>query len=179
MNSKNSNASLVYRCKVFDVYEEDVRLPDGRIVRQTRIDHKPTVSVVPVDREGNLVLIRQYRSAVKKHLLETPAGNMDPGESVEETVQRELAEETGYQAGRLIKLFEGYLVPGYCNEFMYFYLAVDLFEKRLPQDEDEIIEIVKIPLEEALGMLKNGGIFDAKSAVGILMTSDYLKEHKN
>lgn len=179
MNSKNSNASLVYRCRIFDVYEEDVRLPDGRTVRQTRIDHKPTVSVVPVDSQGNLVLIRQYRSAIKKHLLETPAGNMDPGESVEETVQRELAEETGYQAGRLIRLFEGYLVPGYSNEFMYFYLALDLFEKRLPHDEDEVIENVKVPLQEALSMLKNGGIADAKSAVGILMAADYLKEQQN
>ncbi len=173
----NAPQKPVYHCRIFDIYEEDIRLPDGRTVRQTRIDHKPTISAVPVDRDGNLVLIRQYRSAVGRYLLETPAGSIDPAEPVEDAVQRELAEETGYQADRLIKLFEGYLVPGYCNEYMYFYLALDLFEKKLPQDEDEVIEIRRVPVEEALRMLKKGGFEDAKTALGILMAAEYLKQN--
>ena len=178
MGHPGKNApGLVYRCRIFDVYEEDVRFPDGRTVRQTRIDHKPTISVVPVDREGNLILIRQYRSAIDQFLIETPAGGIDPEEPIEEAVQRELAEETGFQAGRLIKLFEGYLVPGYCNEYMYFYLALDLFEKKLPQDEDEVIEISKVPMVEALRMLKEGAFSDAKSALGITLAADYLERN--
>lgn len=164
----------VYHCRIFDLYEDDVQLPDGRTVRQTRIDHKPTISAVPMDSKGNLILIRQFRSAVNGWLLETPAGSIDEGEPVEEAVQRELAEETGYCAARLVKLFEGYLVPGYCNEYMYFYLALDLSEKSLPADEDEVIETVRIPLEEALHLLETGQITDAKSALGIVLVRDYL-----
>jgi len=178
MDHPGRNApGLVYRCRIFDVYEEDVPFPDGRTVRQTRIDHKPTISVVPVDREGNLILIRQYRSAIDQFLIETPAGNIDGGEAIEDAVQRELAEEIGYQAGQLIKLFEGYLVPGYCNEYMYFYLALDLFEKKLPQDEDEVIEISKIPMAEALRILESGAFADAKSALGIMLAANYLKRN--
>ena len=170
---KNS-ASLVYRCKIFDVYENDVRLPDGRTVRQTRIDHKPTITVVPVDQEGHLILLRQFRSALNQNLIEIPAGSMDPGESVEDCVQRELAEEAGFQAGRLVKLFEGYLVPGYCNEYMYFYLATDLFAKSLPQDEDEVIETLLVTMDEALRMIENGEIIDAKTALGIVLAHNHL-----
>ena len=170
----------VYRCRIFDVYEEDVLLPNGRKVRQTRIDHKPTVAIVPVDREGNLIMIRQYRSAVGEYLLEIPAGTMDKGEeSVEDCVRRELAEETGCGAGRILKLFEGYLVPGYCNEYMYFYLADALFEAPLPSDEDEIIETIRFPLKEAVRMVHDGSVIDSKTALGIILANEYLEKKKS
>jgi len=166
----------VYRCRVFDVFEGDVPLPNGRVSRQSWIDHRPCIAVVPVNREGRLILIRQYRPAVGRMLIEIPAGNMDrEAESVEACVQRELAEEIGFQAGRLDKLFEGYLTPGYCNEYMYYYLASDLFAASAPPDEDEYIELMTASLDQAKQMIKEGNIIDSKTALGLYMAIDYLK----
>src|SRR5574340_129415 len=108
-DKKELNGNLVYHCRVFDVFEGDIRLPDGRLRRQSWITHLPVISVVPVDSEGRLVLIRQYRHATGGSIVEIPAGTMDrENETVEACVQRELAEEVGFQAGRLVPLFEGY-----------------------------------------------------------------------
>ncbi|MCG6534642.1 MAG: NUDIX hydrolase [Syntrophales bacterium LBB04] len=166
----------VYRSRVFDVFEGDVTLPDGRVSRQSWIDHRPCIAVVPIDREGRLVLIRQYRPAVGRMLIEIPAGNMDrEAESVEACVQRELAEETGFKAGRLVKLFEGYLTPGYCNEYMYYYLAADLFEEAATPDADEYIELMTATIDQAKQLIKEGSIVDSKTALAIYLTIDYLK----
>lgn len=169
------NRTLIYHCRVFDVYEGDVQLPDGRIFRQSWIDHRPVIAVVPVNADGNLVLIRQYRHATGGIIVEIPAGNMDrEGEGVEACVQRELAEEVGFQAGRLIRLFEGYLVPGYCNEYMYFYLALDLHPASLPADEDEYIRVITASFTEARQMIREKQIIDVKTALGIQMAGEYL-----
>jgi ADP-ribose pyrophosphatase len=166
---------LVYHCRVFDVYEGNVRLPDGRIFKQHMIEHRPCICVVPVDDRGQLVLINQYRPATGRMLVEAPAGNMDrEGEDVEACVQRELAEEVGYQAGKLIRLFEGYLVPGYCNEYMYFYLALDLRPASLPGDEDEYIRVMTVSFDEARRMIRDRRIIDAKTALGIRLAQDHL-----
>ncbi len=171
------NRTLVYHCRIFDVFEGDVRLPDGRIVKQSWIDHRPTIAVVPVNPEGKLVLIRQYRHATGGMLVEIPAGTMDRGgEAVEECVQRELAEEAGFQAGRLVKLFEGYLVPGYGTEYMHFFLARDLHPATLPADEDEYIRVMTVSFDEAGRMIRDRRIVDAKTALGIEMARAYLDE---
>jgi ADP-ribose pyrophosphatase len=170
----------VYHCRVFDVFEGDVRLPDGRLCRQSWIDHRPCISVVPVDAEGKLVLIRQYRHATGGIIVEIPAGNMDrENESVEACVQRELAEEVGFQAGRLVKLFEGYLVPGYCNEYMYFFLALDLHPASLPADDDEYIRVMTTSFDEARRMIRAKEIVDVKTALGIQMAREFLEEEKS
>ncbi|MDD5100997.1 MAG: NUDIX hydrolase [Syntrophales bacterium] len=175
-DSTELNRKLMYRCRVFDVYEGDAQLPDGRIFKQSWIDHRPCIAVVPVNSDGNLVLIRQYRHAVGGMIVEIPAGNMDrDGESVEACVQRELSEEIGFRAGRLVRLFEGYLVPGYCNEYMYFYLALDLHPASLPGDEDEYIRVMTISFAEARRMIRDKEIIDAKTALGIQMARDVLE----
>ncbi len=175
-DSTQLNRKLIYRCRVFDVYEGDAQLPDGRIFNQSWIDHRPCIAVVPVNSDGNLVLIRQYRHAVGGMIVEIPAGNMDrDGESVEDCVQRELTEEIGFRAGRLIRLFEGYLVPGYCNEYMYFYLALDLHPASLPGDEDEYIRVMTVSFAEARRMIREKEIIDAKTALGIQMARDVLE----
>jgi ADP-ribose pyrophosphatase len=166
----------VYRCRIFDVFEGDVRLPDGRVFHQTWIDHRPCVAIVPVNPDGKLVLIHQYRYATGGMLLEIPAGNMDrQGETVEASAQRELSEEIGFRAGRLIKLFEGYLVPGYCNEYMHFFLALHLSPARLPADKDEYIRVVTTSFEDAREMIRDGRIIDAKTALGIQLAVQRLE----
>lgn len=177
--SEELNRNLVYRCRIFDVYEGDVRLPNGRISRQSWIDHRPCIAVVPVNPEGRIVLINQYRHATGGMIVEIPAGNMDrEGESVEACVQRELAEEVGFQAGQLIRLFEGYLVPGYCNEYMYFYLALDLYPAKLPGDQDEYIQVMTASFDEAREMIRTKKIIDAKTALGIQMASSFIEGEK-
>ncbi len=176
---KPLQSSLVYRSPVFAVYEEEITLPNGNIVKVSRIDHRRTVSVIPVKNNGSVVMIRQYRPAIGDYLLEIPAGRVNnKGESCEECAQREMAEETGYRAKKLVKLFEGYLVPGYGNEYMYYYLAIELYREPLPPDEDEYIEPLEMPMETVLQMVRKAGITDSKTALGILMAADYLGHHR-
>ena len=168
-----------YHSRVFDVFEEDVALPNGHRSRMSRVDHRPTIAVVPVDGQGNVVLIRQYRHATGGMLLEIPAGTIDrSGESAEACAQRELAEEAGFRAGTLVPLFEGYLVPGYGNEYMYFFLARDLVGAKLPADEDEYIEVVFTPFAEARRMIWEREIRDVKTALGIQMAQEYLERER-
>ncbi|MCX7634901.1 MAG: NUDIX hydrolase, partial [Syntrophales bacterium] len=165
----------VYTCRVFTVYEDDVTLPNGRKTRQSWIDHRPCIAVVPVDNDGNIVLIRQYRHAATQMLIEIPAGSMDKdGESAEACAQRELAEEIGFRAGRMEKLFEGYLIPGYGNEYMYFFLARDLATDPLPPDADEVIETFTVRPQEARAMIADGTIRDTKTALGIILALERL-----
>jgi ADP-ribose pyrophosphatase len=171
---------LMYRCKIFDVWEEEVSLPNGKSTKQNMIDHKPTVAIIAVNDIKEILLIKQYRNAVKQHLLEIPAGTMDrDSETPLLCAKRELAEETGFQATSFIKLFEGYLLPGYCNEYMYFFLAQGLFPAPLPPDDDEFIEVMPTSLPEAKGLMDNGTIIDAKTALGIILAINYLSRENS
>lgn len=174
---KNDKAALMYRCKVFDVWEEDILLPNRKTIKQSWIDHKPTVAIVAVNDKNELLLIKQYRLAVKKHLLEIPAGSLDNDqESPVACAQRELAEETGFKAQKIAKLYEGYLLPGYCNEYMYFFLAQNLAYAPLTPDEDEFIEVLPVKISKVEAMLKEGEITDAKTALGIILAVNFLKQ---
>ena len=175
--NNEDNGRLMYHGRVFDVYEGDVCFPNGRKSRQSWVDHKPCIAVVPVTDAGKLILIRQYRHATRQVITEIPAGAIDKGgESAEACAQRELAEETGFQAKQLVKLFEGYLIPGYGNEYMYFFLARDLFRLHLPPDEDEFIETQTVSFEEAEAMIKTKQIIDVKTALGICLATAWLNQ---
>jgi ADP-ribose pyrophosphatase len=177
MNTIKDNEQLMYRGRVFDVYEGEVCFPNGRKSLQSWIDHKPCIAVVPVTDAGKLILVRQYRHATRRIITEIPAGAIDKGEeSVEACAQRELAEEIGFQAKQLVKLFEGYLIPGYGNEYMYFFLARELFRLHLPPDEDEFIETLTVSCEEAEAMIKTREVVDVKTALGICLATAWLKQ---
>jgi len=175
-----NNKKLSYSCKIFSVWEEDVSLPNGKTTKQSWIDHKPTVAVIPVNDRNELLLIKQFRTPAKQNLLEIPAGSMDHGEeSPVACAGRELAEETGYRARSLIQLFAGYLLPGYCNEFMYFFLAQNLAYDPLTPDEDEFIEVIPVSITRADELLKSGAIIDAKTVLGIMLAGNYLNSITN
>ena len=174
---KKNKTFLKYKCKIFDVWEEEIDLPNGQAIKQSWINHNPTVAIIAINDKNELILIKQYRAAVKKNILEIPAGSLDSlEESPADCAQRELAEETGFKAKTLVKLFEGYLLPGYCNEYMYFFLAQDLFSAPLTPDEDEFIEIIPTTFSQAQELLKNGEIIDAKTALGIILADSYLQQ---
>lgn len=166
----------VYSCKILKVWEEDVALPNGKKVRQSWIDHKPTVAILPVNEQGEVLLIKQYRVPTRQNLLEIPAGSFDDdGESASDCAQRELAEETGYRAGKMTQLFAGYLLPGYCNEFMYFFLAENLrYDPRTP-DDDEFIEVFPVSLAKADEWVKSGELFDVKTVLALMLARDYFQ----
>jgi ADP-ribose pyrophosphatase len=174
---QNHKSVLKYHCKIFDVLEQTILLPDGKSIKQNMIDHKPTVAIVAINENQEILLIEQYRNAIKNNLLEIPAGTMDhKGESPIDCALRELAEETGFKAKSMIKLFEGYLLPGYCNEYMHFFLARNLYTEPLPPDEDEFIKVIPTAVARAKDMLRDGKIIDAKTALGIILADNYLND---
>ena len=117
-------------------------------------------------------MVRQYRKPVEEFLLEIPAGGMDPGESPEGAAQRELQEETGYVAEELVHLSSFWTTPGFCTELMHAYVARGLRPGALTPDEDENIEVVRVPLSGAADLIRRGEIKDAKSIVSLLLVLD-------
>src|SRR5262249_11590923 len=157
-----------YRGKVVTLRVDTVRLDDGRAVKREVVEHAAAVAIVPIADDGRVVLVRQFRSPVGDTLLEVPAGVLDEGEQPEEAVQRELQEETGFRAARTRRLTGFWVAPGYDTEFIHVYLAEGLSESRLDPDEDEQIEVELHTLADALAMVADGRICDAKSIVGLL-----------
>lgn len=164
LNSKN-----VFQGKILDLWVHTVRLADGRTVVREVVDHPGAVCLVAIDRDDNVVLVRQYRQPTDKMMLEIPAGTLSPGESPEACARRELQEETGYTAGRLELLGTIYSAPGFCSELLHAYLATDLKPGDQAMDEDEDIEIVRVPFERALVMALSGEMHDAKSIASLAM----------
>ncbi len=157
----------VFRGRRFRVLSGEVRLPSGKTVRRDVVDFGESVVILPLLGD-KIILLRQYRVAVGEWLYELPAGVVEEGEDPGETARRELVEETGYEAGKLVKLFSMYLSPGYSNEFMHAYLATDLnYVGARPEYGEEIrVEIYEV--ERVLELIRNGIIRDAKTIAVIL-----------
>jgi len=171
-------SEIVYPGRAFTVRRDTLRLPDGRETRFDIVEHIGSVVIVPVDDEGNLLFVRQYRHAAGLDLLELPAGTLDDGEDPEACAQREVREETGMAAGKLEPLGGFYLAPGYSTEYMYVYLATDLRYDPLEADADEFLSVERVPLAEALAMCERGEIPDAKSLAAFLLAREHLEKQK-
>lgn len=143
--------------------------------RQASIDHPGAVVLVPLLGD-DVLLISQYRVPLQQTILELPAGTRGWDENWLDCAQRELQEETGYRARRLVSLGKLWPAPGLSNELMHLFLALDLVVDPLPQDEDEQIELIPTPLPQVQSMLQAGVIFDAKTVVGVERTARYLAE---
>jgi ADP-ribose pyrophosphatase len=167
---------VVFEGRILTLRVDSVRLPNGRETTREIAEHSDSVCIVPIDEQGNILLVRQYRKPVEMDLLEVPAGGIEEGEVPEEAVQRELQEEIGYTAGNLQHLSSFWLAPGWCTEYMHAYLATDLIPSSLAADDDEFISVVRVPLAESLDMVKQGLIRDAKSISSLLMASQVLQD---
>lgn len=159
----------IYEGRVLNLRVDTVRLPDGRVSTREIVEHKGAVAIVPMLEKDKIVMVRQYRQAAGRMLLEIPAGGLEIGESPEDCARRELAEEIGYDPGKLTLLFDSYLAPGYSSEKLHTYLAEDLRPKTGECDSDEFIEVITVGLNEALKLIESREIADAKSICGILM----------
>jgi ADP-ribose pyrophosphatase len=150
-------------------------MPGGRETTREIVERDDCVAVVALDADGKLLLVRQFRKAVGKELLEIPAGGIDPGESPEEAVKREMREETGYLPRKVEPLGGFYSAPGYATEYLYLYLATDLIPSQLFAEDTEGISLVRVAPEEIPELISSGGICDAKSIAGLLTYLEYGK----
>ncbi|MCP9495032.1 MAG: NUDIX hydrolase [Pyrinomonadaceae bacterium MAG19_C2-C3] len=169
-------SKIVFRGKVFNVTADRVREEGKEYVRDI-VRHPGSACIIAVDDERHVSMVKQYRHPARDFLIEIPAGSRhDEGEPAETCARRELEEELGIVAESLELLIEFYVSPGYFTEKMWIYLATGLRATQQNLDEDENIEIIKLPLDEALKMIETGEIIDAKTIIGIPLAAQRLKE---
>src|SRR5256886_15667069 len=147
----------VFRGRVFDITVDTIREGDKTYQREI-VHHPGSAVIVPIFDDGTIALVRQYRHPAVRYLLEVPAGTLKRGEVPEEGAARELEEEVGFVAGRLQKLSEFFVSPGFCEEKMWIYLATELTETKQQLEDDEILEVSRVPFSQALGMITTGEI---------------------
>ncbi|MBI2906251.1 MAG: NUDIX hydrolase [Chloroflexi bacterium] len=159
----------IYEGRILNLRIDTVELPNGKTTRREIVEHGDAVAVVALDADDNVLLVRQYRKPIERELLEIPAGGVHPGEEPLDCARRELQEETGYLASSMEKIAMLYTSPGFSSELMHIYLATILSEAPLEADEDEIIELVRVPLWDTPALVASGEICDAKSIAGLLL----------
>lgn len=162
--------------KILSVRVDTIELPGQRYSKREIVEHIGGIGIVPVTNDGDIILVKQYRKAAEKFLLELPAGMLEPGEEPRKGAIRELKEETGYEAGKSVFLTEFYSTPGFCTEKIHLFVATDLTPGEQDLDETEDLEVVVLSLEEALKMIKYGEIIDAKTIIGITMYELFFRE---
>jgi ADP-ribose pyrophosphatase len=167
----------LFQGRAFKIRRDWLKTPDGRETKFDIVEHGGSVIVIPVDERGDLLFVRQYRHAAGKDLLELPAGTRDGDEPHDECAAREIREETGMEAGKLVKVGEFYLSPGYSTEFMVVFLATDLKHNPLEADADEFLQVETISVKEAFALAERGEMPDAKSLAALLLARPYLDKY--
>jgi dihydrofolate synthase / folylpolyglutamate synthase len=167
---KAISSQKVFAGRVFSVTVDTVR--EGELTYQREVvHHGGSAVIVPVFDDGTVALVRQYRHPAVRYLLEVPAGTLADGERPESGAERELQEELGLIAGRMEKLSEFFVSPGFCEEKMWVYLATQLVQGQQRLEDDEVLEVVRLPLAEALEMITSGEIQDAKTIIGLMLAA--------
>ncbi len=164
---------LVYDGKLIKLHRLTVQLPDGARAQREVVRHPGAVAMVALEGE-DVLLVRQFRVAAGKTLLEIPAGTLEGDESPQAAAVRELQEEIGYRPSRLERLGGEFTAPGYTSEYIHLFLATELTPARLQQDRDEFIEVVRMPFGEALAMAERGELQDGKTLLGLLLAARRL-----
>lgn len=157
----------LYTGKVVTLNIETVALPNGLTIELEVVRHPGAAAVVPITEDGSVVLIRQFRHAAGGFIYEIPAGKLHSGEDPRSCATRELEEEIGYKPGQLMLLSSIFTAPGFTDEVIHVYKATGLTKGRQHLDRDEVLEVVEVSLEEAIGMIRAGTIRDAKTIVGL------------
>lgn len=165
----------VFQGKIFDLVRARVALPDGKEHIYDLIRHHGAVTIVPVDAQGRIWLVRQFRVGAEKSLLELPAGLLEENETPETSAMREIQEEIGMAAEKLTRLGDFYMVPGYSTEKLTAFLATGLYPSVLPADDDEYLERVAMPAAEVFEMAQSGQLQDGKTLAALLMAQPHLK----
>ena len=174
MSSHIINRQTTYTAHAFNVQRVDIRLPDGRTHPYDLVDHPAAVTIVPVDSQGNVWFVRQFRVGAEEELLELPAGVLNPGEEPLTAAAREIREEIGQAAERLQQIGEFYMAAGYCNEFMYVFLATGLYPDPLKGDADEFIQTESIPIQQVYELAARRQLQDSKTLASLLLALPHL-----
>ncbi len=167
----------VFQGRAFKIRRDSLKTPDGRETKYEIVEHSGSVIIIPIDERGNLLFVRQYRHAAGIDLLELPAGTREGNEPHEVCAAREIREETGMAAGKLERIGNFYLAPGYSTEFMAVFLATELTHNPLEADADEFLELETIPINKALAMAEKGEMPDAKTLAALFLAKTYLKKY--
>lgn len=167
LKEKLIRSKQIYSGKILNLKVDTVELPNGRTTEREFVEHKQAVAVLPIKKNGKIILIRQYRHCTGGDLLEIPAGSIDDGEDIENAVQRELAEEIGYIANKTKKICSVYTTPGFTSEYTHFFIAEELKKKKKEGDDDEFIVIEEYTENEVLQMIAENKIKDAKTVLAI------------
>ncbi|NLM83627.1 MAG: NUDIX hydrolase [Clostridiales bacterium] len=171
---KQVSSERVFSGRVINVRCDMVELINGKHVSREVVEHPGGVAIVPLAENGDVLMVRQYRYCVSDELLEIPAGKLEEGEDPFDCAVRELSEETGCRAGRIVPLGAMYTSPGFSRETLYIYLATQLEEGQCHPDEDEFLSVVRVPFEEVVDKIMSGEIKDGKTIVGILKAKVFL-----
>ncbi|HHT15571.1 MAG: NUDIX hydrolase [Christensenellales bacterium] len=165
----------LYTGAILNLEKWQVTLPNGKLAPREIVLHGGAAAIVPVDERGHVTLVRQYRAAIGEFTWEIPAGKLDsPGEDPLSCAKRELAEETGFTAASWRLLCNMVSTPGFSNERIHLYLATDLTGGQTHPDQDEFIATLSLPLDEAIGWVTQGKLFDAKTCLALLLAKQVL-----
>ncbi len=170
---------IVYNGGIIKVGSLEVLLPDGKTAKRDKVYHLAAAAVIPVFENGELCMVKQYRTAIREMSLEIPAGKLDEGEDPEVCAHRELREETGLTAGKMVHIVDMYGTPGYCDEKVSIYVAAGLQEGESSVDEGEFLSIEKLAVDRLVDMVLKKEIKDAKTIIGVLLADKILKGEIN
>lgn len=165
---KTVKSSQIYKGRVINLYVEDVELPNGKMSKRELIKHPGAVCILALTPEKKIVLIRQYRKALDRVIVEIPAGKLEKGEDPIVCAKRELEEETGYTTDHLKHVISFYTSPGFADELVHLYFTDQLKKGNTSLDEDEFLEVLELSLDEALKLIETKEIYDAKTAYALL-----------
>ena len=164
---KTIDSKEIYNGRVIKLRVDKVSLPDSRQSTREIIEHPGAVAIIALDEQENVIMVRQYRKSAEQVMLEIPAGTREADEDPLLCAQRELQEETGFTADHWQKILSYYSAPGFCTEYLHIYSASGLHQGEGHTDDDEFVEMVRIPLREAYQMIFSGEIKDGKSIIGL------------
>lgn len=172
---KKISSKRIFDGRLLGVRVDTVRTSGGVETTREIVEHPGAVAVVALTQDDEMVFVRQFRTPTSEVLLEVPAGVPLKGETGEAAAKRELAEETGFHAKNIKKVWEGYASPGYSNELIQFFLATEMNRMKQTPDEDEVLEVELVDAELGLDLVKTGKIRDNKTVIGVLIADLFLK----
>lgn len=166
----------LFQGRAFKIRRDTLKTPDGKETKFDIVEHGGSVIIIPIDADGNMLFVRQYRHAAGMDLLELPAGTRNGNEPHDVCAAREIREETGMAAGKLERIGDFYLAPGYSTEFMAVFLATELSHNPLEADDDEFLQVEKIPVKEAIQLAERGAMPDAKTLAALFLARTHLEK---
>ena len=173
---KSIKSDTIYDGKILKLRVDTVELENKKYSKREIVDHQKGVGIIAFDDEGKLWMVKQYRKAIDKVTLEIPAGLVESNELPIETAKRELQEEIGYFPENISYLFDMHASPGFTNDKLSFFIASDLVQSKLDQDEDENVMAYSYSIDDLYNMIENGELTDAKSIIAVLYAKKILNE---